>query len=81
MNEVLLRRLHHIGPLLHTRAGLGASAITLVLLGFGLFGLSGAAISSPSAASADLVREALRAVPTPSQGATDRAGSSAQRTR
>jgi predicted MFS family arabinose efflux permease len=41
MNEVLLRRLHHIGPLLHTRAGLGASAITLVLLGFGLFGLFG----------------------------------------
>ncbi|MDT4935525.1 MAG: hypothetical protein QOK11_3417 [Pseudonocardiales bacterium] len=78
MNEVLLRRLHHIGPLLHTRAGLGASAITLVLLGFGLFG---AAISSPSAASADLAREALRAVPAPSQGATDRAGSSAQRTR
>ena len=28
----------YIGPLLHTRAGLGASAITLVLLGFGLAG-------------------------------------------
>src|SRR4029077_40960 len=28
----------YIGPLLHTRAGLGARAITLVLLGFGLAG-------------------------------------------
>ena len=28
----------YIGPLLHARAGLGASAITLVLLGFGLAG-------------------------------------------
>lgn len=28
----------YIGPLLHTQAGLGASAITLVLLGFGLAG-------------------------------------------
>jgi predicted MFS family arabinose efflux permease len=28
----------YIGPLLHVRAGLGASAITLVLLGFGLAG-------------------------------------------
>ena len=28
----------YIGPLLHTRAGLGAGAITLVLLGFGLAG-------------------------------------------
>jgi predicted MFS family arabinose efflux permease len=31
----------YIGPLLHTRAGLGASAITLVLLGFGLVGAAG----------------------------------------
>jgi predicted MFS family arabinose efflux permease len=31
----------YIGPLLHTRAGLGASAITLVLLGFGLAGAAG----------------------------------------
>ncbi len=31
----------YIGPLLHTRAGLGASAITLVLLGFGLAGAVG----------------------------------------
>jgi predicted MFS family arabinose efflux permease len=41
MNEVLIRRLHHIDPLLHTRAGLGARAITLVLLGFGLSGAVG----------------------------------------
>jgi predicted MFS family arabinose efflux permease len=31
----------YIGPLLHARAGLGASAITLVLLGFGLAGAAG----------------------------------------
>src|SRR5579859_6339474 len=31
----------YIGPLLHVRAGLGASAITLVLLGFGLAGAVG----------------------------------------
>jgi predicted MFS family arabinose efflux permease len=31
----------YIGPLLHTRAGLDASAITLVLLGFGLGGAAG----------------------------------------
>jgi len=31
----------YIGPLLHTRARLGASAITLVLLGFGLAGAAG----------------------------------------
>jgi predicted MFS family arabinose efflux permease len=31
----------YIGPLLHTRAGLGAGAITLVLLGFGLAGAAG----------------------------------------
>jgi predicted MFS family arabinose efflux permease len=31
----------YIGPLLHTRAGLGASAVTLVLLGFGLAGAAG----------------------------------------
>jgi predicted MFS family arabinose efflux permease len=31
----------YIGPLLHTRAGLGARAITLVLLGFGLAGAAG----------------------------------------
>ena len=31
----------YIGPLLHTRASLGASAITLVLLGFGLAGAAG----------------------------------------
>jgi predicted MFS family arabinose efflux permease len=31
----------YIGPLLHTRVGLGASAITLVLLGFGLAGAVG----------------------------------------
>jgi predicted MFS family arabinose efflux permease len=31
----------YIGPLLHTRAGLGASAITIVLLGFGLAGAAG----------------------------------------
>jgi predicted MFS family arabinose efflux permease len=31
----------YIGPLLHTRADLGASAITLVLLGFGLAGAAG----------------------------------------
>jgi predicted MFS family arabinose efflux permease len=31
----------YIGPLLHTRAGLGAAAITLVLLGFGLAGAAG----------------------------------------
>jgi predicted MFS family arabinose efflux permease len=31
----------YIGPLLHTRAGLGASAITVVLLGFGLAGAAG----------------------------------------
>jgi len=31
----------YIGPLLHTRSGLGASAITLVLLGFGLAGAAG----------------------------------------
>ena len=31
----------YIGPLLHARTGLGASAITLVLLGFGLAGAAG----------------------------------------
>jgi predicted MFS family arabinose efflux permease len=31
----------YIGPLLHARAGLGAGAITLVLLGFGLAGAAG----------------------------------------
>jgi predicted MFS family arabinose efflux permease len=31
----------YIGPLLHARAGFGASAITLVLLGFGLAGAAG----------------------------------------
>jgi predicted MFS family arabinose efflux permease len=31
----------YIGPLLHTRADLGARAITLVLLGFGLAGAAG----------------------------------------
>ena len=31
----------YIGPLLHVRAGLGASAITVVLLGFGLAGVAG----------------------------------------
>jgi predicted MFS family arabinose efflux permease len=31
----------YIGPLLHARAGLGVSAITLVLLGFGLAGAAG----------------------------------------
>jgi predicted MFS family arabinose efflux permease len=31
----------YIGQLLHARAGLGASAITLVLLGFGLAGAAG----------------------------------------
>jgi len=31
----------YIGPLLHARAGLGTSAITLVLLGFGLAGAAG----------------------------------------
>jgi len=31
----------YIGPLLHARAGLGASATTLVLLGFGLAGAAG----------------------------------------
>ena len=31
----------YIGPLLHARAGLGASGITLVLLGFGLAGAAG----------------------------------------
>jgi len=31
----------YIGPLLHARAGLGADAITLVLLGFGLAGAAG----------------------------------------
>jgi MFS family permease len=31
----------YIGPLLHTRVGLGASTITLVLLGFGLAGAAG----------------------------------------
>jgi predicted MFS family arabinose efflux permease len=31
----------YIGPLLHTRAGLGPTAITLVLLGFGLAGAAG----------------------------------------
>jgi predicted MFS family arabinose efflux permease len=31
----------YIGPLLHARAGLGASAIPLVLLGFGLAGAAG----------------------------------------
>jgi predicted MFS family arabinose efflux permease len=31
----------YIGPLLHTRAGLGASTTTLVLLGFGLAGAAG----------------------------------------
>ena len=37
----------YIGPLLHARAGLGASAITLVLLGFGLAGA--ALATSPQA--------------------------------
>jgi predicted MFS family arabinose efflux permease len=31
----------YIGPLLHARAGLGASAVTVVLLGFGLVGAAG----------------------------------------
>jgi predicted MFS family arabinose efflux permease len=31
----------YIGPLLHARAGLGAGAVTLVLLGFGLAGAAG----------------------------------------
>ena len=46
----------YIGPLLRTRAGLGAGAITLVLLGFGLAGAAG-----NFAAAAVTVRSHLRA--------------------
>jgi predicted MFS family arabinose efflux permease len=68
----------YIGPLLHTRAGLSAGAITLVLLGFGL---AGAAIGSPPAGSAGLAREPGREAPAPSPGAIDTAGNSVPRAR
>jgi hypothetical protein len=48
---------------------------------FALLGRAGAAISSASAGSAGLAREAGPVVPAPAPGATDGAGSNAQRTR
>jgi len=77
----------YIGPLLRTRAGLGASAITLVLLGFGLAGAAGnftAGVTMRAHLRATLLdpaRERGREAPAPPQGATGGAGTSAHRPR
>jgi hypothetical protein len=62
----------------------GALAVAAAVAAAGslaLLGRAGAAISLLSAGSADLAREAARVAPAPSPGMTDRARSSAQRTR
>jgi predicted MFS family arabinose efflux permease len=62
----------------------GALAVAAAVAAAGslaLLGRAGAAISLQSAGSADLAREAARVAPAPSPGMTDRARSSAQRTR
>jgi predicted MFS family arabinose efflux permease len=72
------------GVIYDARGPGGALAVAAVVAAAGsltLLGRAGAAISSPSAGSADLAREQGREAPAPPHGATGGAGKNAQRTR